>query len=111
MDLVKLKEAVSRLKTIDDKTKGLIENATADNVQTEVTPMNKDKVFSLYGMRYELLKEKSRHNPNWVNLLNTLTPVEDHLPIIITYLLINDKGYVVFSDSNFDECFGIIYNE
>jgi len=106
--LHQLKKVIDNSDYINADIKELIRKATAHNIDAEV-PLEKNKAFSLYSLRYRILLEKGKSNQNWADLLVRLEHTHNDSPVTITALHLESKSYIIFTDSEYKECFGIIY--
>ena len=109
LNLAKLKEAVDKSSNIKNEIKDLLEKVTIDSVGAEVSKLSKDQAFELYQTRFHLLESRGVYNESFANLLKRLGEVDNSVHLIITVLQVEGKSYIVFTDKDYNECFGIIY--
>ena len=106
--LHQLKKVIDNSDNVKADVKELIKNAAIHNIDAEV-PLEKENAYSLYSFRYKLLLEKGKSNQNWADLLVRLEHTYNDSPVTITALHLESKSYIIFTDNEYKEYFGIIY--
>ena len=107
-NLAGLKEAINKSSDIKNEVKILFERATMENFGEGAAILKKDEACSLYKLRYHILEERGVYNESFVKLLKKLATADNCSHVAIRVLTIEGKSYMVFSDNNYEECFGII---
>ncbi|MDB5146646.1 MAG: hypothetical protein JWQ57_666 [Mucilaginibacter sp.] len=104
----KLREAICKSSDIKDEIKNLLGEVTID-FGAEVRTVSRDNIFRIYQARLSLLESKGKWNESFANLLKKLKDVDNSFRLVITVLRYEDKIYGVFTDKDYEECFGVIY--
>ncbi|WP_295652423.1 hypothetical protein [uncultured Mucilaginibacter sp.] len=102
---------IDKSKNVKTEIKQLFKKAAIENFGGKGFSRNNFEILSLYRLRNKLLKKKGTYSEVWADLLNRLAENDDYSQVYLTPLNINNKMFVVFSDKDYEECFGMIYKD
>ena len=108
--LDRLKDTIAKSGNVENDVKYLLRKVTINDVGAEVSRLSKNQAIQLYQARYHLLQQMGKDNKSFVSLLKRLEEVDNDLHLVITVLRLKDDSYIVFTNKNYDKCFGIIYD-
>ena len=108
--LLKIVDVIKGSKNIDPKIKEIFSRVSLTNIIDESFGLNTDSIFQLYKARNNRLKDKGINNHSFTSFLDQLSGFNEST-LNITYFEIDDKGYVLFTDSNYKLCLGILYKK
>jgi hypothetical protein len=106
--LDRLKEAIRRSGNVRNEIKALLGNVTINNFGVEVSRLSRDEIFKIYKGRYSYLESIGEQNESFADLIKRLEEVDNSVRLVITSLRTGRESYVVFTDKDYNECFGII---
>jgi hypothetical protein len=109
LKLSKLKEVIGKSVNVKKEVKDTLTKVAVESIEAEVSTLSMDQAFKLYQARYHFLEMRGTHNESFGNVVKKLAEADKSIQLIITILQVENDSYIVFTDNEYMECFGIIY--
>jgi hypothetical protein len=102
------KEMVSQTNNISNEIKKLIGTIEIENVVGSFS-QDKDRLLSLYQLRYRILTSQGIYRKSWAIVLANIADDQEYDRLTLTCLRIDTCIYLIFSDDDFEKCFGVMH--